>query len=156
MAAEDAIMLDESDYEEDFFDEDSDFEEENAAPVVKKAKAKANSKKKAPGAKTKKSAHGSNGSTILAQSKNAGNIPKTGKSKKTVEQIYQKKSQLEHILLRPDTYSKSPRWNLCLVELYQKMAFYNVLIFNFVFPCAFCITLNSWFGRTHHPADVCP
>lgn len=28
------------------------------------------------------------------------------KKKKTVEQIYQKKSQLEHILLRPDTYSK--------------------------------------------------
>ena len=26
---------------------------------------------------------------------------------KTVEQIYQKKTQLEHILLRPDTYSKS-------------------------------------------------
>lgn len=25
---------------------------------------------------------------------------------KTVEQIYQKKTQLEHILLRPDTYSK--------------------------------------------------
>lgn len=26
------------------------------------------------------------------------------KGKKTVEQIYQKKTQLEHILLRPDTY----------------------------------------------------
>ena len=26
------------------------------------------------------------------------------KSKTTVEEIYQKKSQLEHILLRPDTY----------------------------------------------------
>jgi hypothetical protein len=26
---------------------------------------------------------------------------------KTVEEMYQKKSQLEHILLRPDTYSKS-------------------------------------------------
>ena len=24
--------------------------------------------------------------------------------KKTIEQIYQKKTQLEHILLRPDTY----------------------------------------------------
>jgi hypothetical protein len=29
-----------------------------------------------------------------------------GTSKKTVEEIYQKKTQLEHILLRPDTYSK--------------------------------------------------
>ena len=28
------------------------------------------------------------------------------KKTKTVEQMYQKKSQLEHILLRPDTYSK--------------------------------------------------
>ena len=30
-----------------------------------------------------------------------------GKKKKRVEDIYQKKTQLEHILLRPDTYSKS-------------------------------------------------
>jgi DNA topoisomerase II len=30
--------------------------------------------------------------------------PTTGK-KKTVEEMYQKKTQLEHILLRPDTYS---------------------------------------------------
>jgi hypothetical protein len=30
------------------------------------------------------------------------NIP----AERTIEQIYQKKSQLEHILLRPDTYSK--------------------------------------------------
>ena len=28
-----------------------------------------------------------------------------GKTKKRVEEIYQKKTQLEHILLRPDTYS---------------------------------------------------
>jgi len=27
-------------------------------------------------------------------------------NRKTVEQIYQKKSQVEHVLLRPDTYSK--------------------------------------------------
>jgi DNA topoisomerase-2 len=25
-------------------------------------------------------------------------------SKKTIEEVYQKKTQLEHILLRPDTY----------------------------------------------------
>lgn len=31
------------------------------------------------------------------------------KSKKTVEEIYQKKTQLEHILLRPDTYSELTR-----------------------------------------------
>lgn len=28
-----------------------------------------------------------------------------GKGAKTIEQTYQKKTQLEHILLRPDTYS---------------------------------------------------
>lgn len=30
----------------------------------------------------------------------------------TVEQRYQKKTQLEHILLRPDTYSELPRCTL--------------------------------------------
>lgn len=34
-------------------------------------------------------------------SKNAG-----GGGKKTIEETYTKKTQLEHILLRPDTYSK--------------------------------------------------
>ena len=29
---------------------------------------------------------------------------KGGKKKQTIEDIYQKKTQLEHILLRPDTY----------------------------------------------------
>lgn len=32
----------------------------------------------------------------------------TANSGRTVEQIYQKKSQLEHILLRPDTYGAGP------------------------------------------------
>lgn len=37
---------------------------------------------------------------------------------KAIEEIYQKKTQLEHILLRPDTYvgsierEKSPKWIL--------------------------------------------
>lgn len=31
------------------------------------------------------------------------------KAGKTIEEMYQKKSQLEHILLRPDSYSASPR-----------------------------------------------
>lgn len=49
--------------------------------------------------------------TVLASKENTLNAapaPSTdkGKAKKTVEQIYQKKTQLEHILLRPDTYSK--------------------------------------------------
>lgn len=43
--------------------------------------------------------------SVLSPNKNLGNVAKKGASgKKTVEEIYQKKSQLEHILLRPDTY----------------------------------------------------
>jgi len=43
--------------------------------------------------------------------KNAVAPTADSKKKKTVEEIYQKKTQLEHILLRPDTYSeyKSPQ-----------------------------------------------
>lgn len=41
----------------------------------------------------------------MASVENGGTPPVVPKSKKTaVEEIYQKKSQLEHILLRPDTY----------------------------------------------------
>jgi len=41
----------------------------------------------------------------MASVPNGGTPPAAPKSKKTaVEEIYQKKSQLEHILLRPDTY----------------------------------------------------
>ena len=37
----------------------------------------------------------------------------------SVERIYQKKSQLEHILLRPDTYigSVQPNLEVCIVSL---------------------------------------
>ena len=31
-------------------------------------------------------------------------VPASPKTKKTVEEIYQKKSQREHILIRPETY----------------------------------------------------
>lgn len=34
--------------------------------------------------------------------------PKKGKGSAAVEEIYQKKTQLEHILLRPDTYIGEP------------------------------------------------
>ncbi len=34
----------------------------------------------------------------------SGKKTKGGKKDRTIEQMYQKKSQLEHILLRPDTY----------------------------------------------------
>jgi hypothetical protein len=43
--------------------------------------------------------------SVLSPNTNIGNVAKKGgNGKKTVEEIYQKKSQLEHILLRPDTY----------------------------------------------------
>jgi DNA topoisomerase-2 len=41
----------------------------------------------------------------MASVENGGTPPAPPRAKKTaVEEIYQKKSQLEHILLRPDTY----------------------------------------------------
>uniref|UniRef100_A0A7E4ZZX8 DNA topoisomerase 2 n=1 Tax=Panagrellus redivivus TaxID=6233 RepID=A0A7E4ZZX8_PANRE len=103
--------------------DDSDFE---ASPKAKKTPAK-----KAPAAKKEK---------VPAKPKAAPKTPKSPKKnadtsstkenadesvfksidnnkKKTIEDIYQKKSQLEHILLRPDTYigsvefcDKTPMW----------------------------------------------
>ena len=71
-------------------------DEENFSPVPKATK------KKKEGA-----ANGKGSVAVLSEA--TTNIPKTstsqnGKKKKTVEETYQKKSQLEHILLRPDTY----------------------------------------------------
>lgn len=95
-------MYEESDYYEsdDYFNDDSDaeFDEENVVVSKPKAASKKTTSKK----------------TALAPSKNVGNVPKetaSGKVKsakegKTIEEIYQKKTQLEHILLRPDTYSE--------------------------------------------------
>lgn len=40
----------------------------------------------------------------LQKPKKAATVKKTAGSKKSVEEIYQKKTQLEHILLRPDSY----------------------------------------------------
>jgi len=88
-------MYEESDYESDNFlddDSDADFGEENVV-VASKAGAKNAAGKK----------------SVLAPSTNVGNVPEakeSKKGKKTIEETYQKKTQLEHILLRPDTYSK--------------------------------------------------
>eukprot|EP00531_Pseudo-nitzschia_arenysensis_P017060 CAMPEP_0116147982 /NCGR_PEP_ID=MMETSP0329-20121206/18076_1 /TAXON_ID=697910 /ORGANISM="Pseudo-nitzschia arenysensis, Strain B593" /LENGTH=1429 /DNA_ID=CAMNT_0003644009 /DNA_START=85 /DNA_END=4370 /DNA_ORIENTATION=- len=80
----------ESDYEDD--DSFMMIDEENMAPVPRKVK-KAASKKN---------------SILSPRNDNVSNAPaKTtakGKKSKTIEETYQKKSQLEHILLRPDTY----------------------------------------------------
>ncbi|KAJ9069903.1 DNA topoisomerase 2 [Entomophthora muscae] len=45
--------------------------------------------------------------------------PKKSGGKKTIEQIYQKKSQLEHILLRPDTYIGSVEMNTQRLWIYN-------------------------------------
>jgi hypothetical protein len=47
------------------------------------------------------------------------NKPKNGDKRLSVERIYQKKSQLEHILLRPDTYIGS-------VETETKVSLYLI------------------------------
>lgn len=78
------------DEESDFSEEDF-FADENAAPTAKSGKA-------AP-----KSRPSNEETSVLASSTNA---KKQAASKKTIEEMYQKKTQLEHILLRPDTYSK--------------------------------------------------
>ena len=43
-----------------------------------------------------------------------------GSKKKTIEGIYQKKSQLEHILLRPDTYIGSVEFVTEMMWVYDK------------------------------------
>ncbi len=84
----------ESDYDND--DSFMMIDEENMAPVAKK-----------PAAKGKKAASKKN-SVLSPRNDNVSNATaKTtakGKKTKTIEETYQKKSQLEHILLRPDTY----------------------------------------------------
>ena len=84
-----SMMRDESDFEDDVF-EMSD--EENVAPPSKGSK---------PASKKSKAI------AVLSPNKNKGNVNASAaekKKNKTVEQMYQKKTQLEHILIRPDTY----------------------------------------------------
>ena len=44
--------------------------------------------------------------SVLGDISSSNNTNGTKINGKTIEQMYQKKTQLEHILLRPDTYSK--------------------------------------------------
>lgn len=108
------MMCEESDFEEVMSDSEDEFLAENVS-AKKSSKGARAPAKKALAAKAKKSSK-----AALAQNKNAGNVageividPEVNKkpfggskTKKTIEQTYQKKTQLEHILLRPDTYSK--------------------------------------------------
>ena len=87
----------ESDISMQYESEDDSFDVENVAPPKKglkpAPKAKVNNKKVTTAV-----------TSVLSPSKNAGNIPATSEAEKSIEQMYQKKTQLEHILIRPDTY----------------------------------------------------
>lgn len=64
-------------------------------------------RKTAPKATTKGKPSSKVSAKVLSETKaNVMNVAGNGKNAKTVEETYQKKTQLEHILLRPDTYSE--------------------------------------------------
>lgn len=92
----------------DISDDDFCSDQENIViPATKKTAAKP---KTALAKGKKKDGVGNNRSVLTSNSSLSNVVPKAsgnaGKGTKTVEEIYQKKTQLEHILLRPDTYSK--------------------------------------------------
>jgi hypothetical protein len=76
---------------------------ENVAPAAKFAGSKPASKSLKKGSNPILSPRSKNASNVLADA-NAGGTGANKKKSKTIEETYQKKSQLEHILLRPDTY----------------------------------------------------
>lgn len=96
MAAADLEMS--MDFEPDFSDDDGDesFDVENYNPQKTTKKTNASS-----------SAATKGGGGVSASKKKASTAAPAAKKKtggKTIEETYQKKTQLEHILLRPDTY----------------------------------------------------
>jgi DNA topoisomerase II len=98
--------------------EESDFYsdgENKPVPVTKKTIGKAKGPVAPKGAKLKGAVSAGKSRAILATNSTIANVESNNddvmevtkpKSNKTIEEIYQKKTQLEHILLRPDTYSK--------------------------------------------------
>jgi hypothetical protein len=87
--------------EEDFFESG---DEENLPSPQKKTKAKP--KPKAKSKATRMDMEETVEVLGESQNKDVAKPAKGNGKKKTVEEMYQKKTQLEHILLRPDTYSK--------------------------------------------------
>lgn len=90
--------------------EDGAFESSSDSPSTPKPKA-ARKKVATPKAASKKAKAGANGTMDAFMSPDvemseADSVEGTPgpNSNKTIEEIYQKKTQLEHILLRPDTY----------------------------------------------------
>lgn len=117
--------------EEDFLDSGDD--EENLPSPQKKTKAKAKTKSTRMDVETVE---------VLGENRNkdpAKPVSKGNGKKKTVEEMYQKKTQLEHILLRPDTYSKFPQELLAhsfpkrasIVLLYLTFSFSEPILVHF-------------------------
>jgi DNA topoisomerase II len=87
-------------------DESSDFydsseNEENVAPKKKVVTKKATAK---PKVVKKKTPPDGDSEGAVAPLKSNSAVSKTKAKDKTIEELYQKKSQIEHILIRPDTY----------------------------------------------------
>ena len=87
---------------------DFSFEDENVAPKSKakagKGNRKATGKAKGKGKAKAKGAALTSSSSANANAADSASAPTAVPSKKkTIEERYQKKTQLEHILLRPDT-----------------------------------------------------
>eukprot|EP00559_Dactyliosolen_fragilissimus_P003213 CAMPEP_0184868400 /NCGR_PEP_ID=MMETSP0580-20130426/30253_1 /TAXON_ID=1118495 /ORGANISM="Dactyliosolen fragilissimus" /LENGTH=1472 /DNA_ID=CAMNT_0027369251 /DNA_START=95 /DNA_END=4513 /DNA_ORIENTATION=- len=113
MADVDVLMSDSDEYSVCDMSSDSEFEhDENLEPssVVTKPKKGPLSKAKTTAKIAQSKPNDNNSRAMLSEknldvNENSKKAPKSAKGqKKTVEQMYQKKSQLEHILLRPDTY----------------------------------------------------
>jgi DNA topoisomerase II len=79
---------------------DSSENEENVVPKKKVVAKKATAKPKA----IKKKTPPDDNERAVVPLKTDTAISKTKAKEKTVEELYQKKSQIEHILIRPDTY----------------------------------------------------
>ena len=88
------------DFELDVDDKDVSFDDENFHPNQKSKQQQQQPKKKSGDQNSNKASSSSSSSSSGKSSNNNNNNNK----KKTIEQTYQKKTQLEHILLRPDTY----------------------------------------------------
>ena len=94
--------------EEEDDDSDFEFERENIAPISSKGTKTSKPVVKQAAKKTVKVLGERSGNKDNSQNDVVPDEKKSSKGgkSKTVEQIYQKKTQLEHILLRPDTYGE--------------------------------------------------
>jgi len=151
------VNMSESD-DEFMFDaeSDEDFDAENVAPVSKKiAKTKTSSSLKSAHVAKNATKAGKKLTGILEErsineiaSVNKTEPSKTGGKAKTVEEMYQKKTQLEHILLRPDTYSKF-NYVSAMEDSFSMKSKPTHKNFRHLH-----LLQNSWLCRAHHAAHV--